>query len=143
MNITFRLVRLLLLPFPVATLLGSLILVITDHVMRPDRSGIVNSMDAGYVVGNIVIFTLVASLPVFVGLPSLLLLYFRKSKQRTYLITGVLMAIALSFGASRVLVAPQFGETMSWMYPRVLAFLGAPVIFGYWLAFRLRVNPAR
>ncbi|MFO1484151.1 MAG: hypothetical protein U1F71_12405 [Verrucomicrobiaceae bacterium] len=140
MNITFRLVRLLLLPFPVATLLGSLALVIVDHAMRPDRSGIDDSMDAGFMVGSIMIFTLVASLQVFLGLPSLLLLDFRKSKERTYLVTGVLIAIALSFGTSRVLVAPQLGETMGWMYPRVFAFWGVPVVLGYWVAFRMRPN---
>ncbi len=136
-------VRLLLLPFPAAILLGSTALVITDHIMRPDRAGIDDSIDAGSFVGFIVISILVGSLQLFLGAPSLLVLDAKKRGKRGYLVTGALMAVALSFVLSKVLVVPKFGETMGWMYPRVFAFLGIPVILGYWLAFRLRVNPAQ
>jgi hypothetical protein len=70
----FRLVRLLLLPFPLAALLGSTALVITDHIMRPNRTGIDDSIDSGSLVGLIVISSLVGSLQLFLGVPSLLIL---------------------------------------------------------------------
>ena len=131
------------MPFPAACLVGSLALVITDHVMRPDRSRIDDSIDAGSLVGLIVISGLVGSLQLFLGVPSLLILDAKKRGKVGYLITGTLVAAVLSFGTSQTLVAPQFGETMSWMYPRVFVFWGVPVILGYWLAFRLRIVPAR
>jgi hypothetical protein len=123
-------------------LVGSLALVFTDYFTRPERSRIDDSIDAGTLVGLIVISGLVGSLQLFLGVPSLLILEARKSGKGGYLITGVLVAVILSFGISQTLMAPQFGETMSWLYPRVFAFWGVPVILGYWLAFRLRAMAA-
>ena len=135
-----QLVRLLVLPFPVAVLLGSTALVITDHIMRPDRTGIDDSIDAGSFVGFIVISTIVVLLQVLLGVPSLLFLDARKSRKGGYLVTAILIAIVLAFAISKVLLAPQFGETMGWMYPRVFAFLGVPLVFCYWLALRVRTT---
>ncbi len=135
-----QLVRLLVLPFPVAVLLGSTALVITDHIMRPDRTGIDDSIDAGSFVGFIVISTIVVLLQVLLGVPSLLILDARKSRKGGYLVTAILIAIVLAFAISKVLLAPQFGETMGWMYPRVFAFLGVPLVFCYWLALRVRTT---
>lgn len=133
-----QLLRLLLLPFPMAVLLGSTALVITDQIMRPDRTGIDDSVDAGSLVGLIVIFSLVGSLQLFLGVPSLLILDAKKSRRRGYMITALLVAITLSFSMSKVLIAPQLGETMRWVYPWVFAFWGVPIMLSYWLAFSTR-----
>jgi hypothetical protein len=54
------------------------------------------------------------------------------------MITALLVAITLCFSMSKVLIAPQLGETMAWMYPCVFAFWGVPILLSYWLAFRTR-----
>jgi hypothetical protein len=132
-----RATRLALLPFPAAYFLGTSVLVIADHVMQPDRNR-VESGDAGEFIGGILLLLVVAKFQVFLGVPSLLILDAKACGLRGYTITALVIAIVGSFAFSMMLRSPELGETLGWMFPRVFAVLGVPVVLSYLLAFGLR-----
>ncbi len=137
MRLVIRAIRLLLLPFPAAYFLGTSVLVIADHVMRPDRNQ-VESGDAGESIGGILLLLVVAKFQIFLGAPSLLILDAKACRLRGYSITAFVIAIVISLAFSMMLRSPELGETLGWMFPRVFAILGVPVVLSYLLAFGLR-----
>lgn len=132
-----RATRLLLLPFPAAYFLGASVLVIAEHVMRPDRNRF-ESGDAGEYIGGILLLLVVAKFQIFLGAPSLLILDAKACRLRGYTITALVIAIVGSFAFSMMLRSPDLGETLGWMFPRVFAVLGVPLVLSYMVAFGLR-----
>lgn len=112
-------------------------MVIADHVMRPDRNR-VESGDAGEYIGGILLLLVVAKFQIFLGVPSLLILDAKACRLRGYTITAFVIATVISLAFSMMLRAPELGETLGWMFPRVFAILGVPVVLSYLLAFSLR-----
>ena len=132
-----RAARLLLLPFPAAYFLGSFALEIADHLLRPDCNRIV-SEEPGELIGGILLLVVVAKFQILLGIPSLLILDAKACRLRGYTVTALAIAIIGSFAFSLMLSAPELGETLGWMFPRVFVVLGFPVVLSYLLAFGLR-----
>ena len=132
-----RVLRLTLLPFPTAVALSFATLAAADHLMRRDRSGI-ESGGPAEAVGTIAVVFLTMLLQAFWGIPSLLVLDRSRSGFRRYAAAGVGSSLALSFTFAALLRAPQFGETLLWMFTRALLFFGLPLLFSYILAGIIR-----
>ena len=132
-----RATRLVLLPFPVAYFLGSFALEIADHLLRPDRNGIVSD-EPGEFIGGILLLVVVAKFQILLGIPSLLILDAKACRLRGYSITAFAIAVVISLALSTMLRSDELGETLGWMFPRVFAFLGVPVVLSYLGAFGLR-----
>lgn len=130
-------VRLMLLPFPLAIFLIMSAMHITELLLRPDHSNI-ESDDADIVIGRFVGFLLVAFLQLLVGIPSLLVLDTTRSGVRGYLVTAAVIALLLSLSWAAFLQAQTSSETLGWLFPRVLFFIGPPLVLSYLLAFSLR-----
>lgn len=107
--------------------------------MRPDRNR-VESGDAGECIGGILLLLVVAKFQIFLGAPSLLILDAKACGLRGYSITAFVTAIVVSFAFSMMLRSTELGETLGWMFPRVFAILGVPLVLSYLLAFGLRRN---
>lgn len=105
--------------------------------MRPDRNR-VELGDAGEYIGGILLLLVVAKFQIFLGAPSLLILDAKACRLRGYSITAFVIAIVISLAFSMMLRSPELGETLGWMFPRVFAILGLPVVLSYLLAFGLR-----
>ena len=105
--------------------------------MRSDRNGF-ESGDAGEHIGGILLLLVVAKFQIFLGAPSLLVLDAKACRLRGYSITALVIATVISLAFSMMLRAPELGETLGWMFPRVFAILGIPVVLSYLLAFSLR-----
>ena len=129
--------RVILLPFPVAVFLAMAALEIADHLLRPDRSNI-TSGDPGETIGGYLLIGLTVFLQLAAGMPSLLMLDSKGSGLRGYLTVATAIALSLSLLFAEMLHAPQVGETLGWMFFRVLLFLGVPLVLSYLLALYLR-----
>jgi hypothetical protein len=137
-----RVLRLALLPVPVAVALSFAAIVAVDHIVRPDRSGIESGGPAEFAgSGVIVAFTIV--LQALWGLPSLLALDRWRAGFATYVAAGAASAILLSLAFAALLRAPQFGESLLWMFRRALFFFGFPLLLSYLLALIIRSDATR
>ena len=137
LRFAIEIIRLVLLPFPLSLFLSMSALQISDHLLRPDRSNIVPG-EAGEYIGGVLLIVSAVALQVVVGMPSLLALDYARSGARGYLATATTSALILSLLLATMLQAPQFGETLRWMFSRILLFLGIPLVLSYLLAFYLR-----
>lgn len=130
-------IRFVVFPFPFAVALFLSLLVIADHLFRPDRSRI----EAGgpeEAPGTVAIVLLVLLFQVVWGIPSLLWLKAERAGFRGHAIVGALSSLLLCVGSALMLQAPQFGETFSWMLLHALLFFGIPLFLSYLLAHSLR-----
>ena len=137
-----RPMRLLLFPFPWAVALGSALLVIVDHVIRPDRSRIEDGGLAG-TPGTCVIAVIALLLQLVWGVPTLLWLENVRCRVGGYAVVGIVSGVGLSLGLALILQAPQFGETFWRIIPFVLLFIGAPLVLSYLFAYSLQPDKRR
>jgi hypothetical protein len=137
-----RVLRLTLLPFPTAVALSFATLVAVDHILRPDRRGIEAGGPAEF-VGTIVVLFLTMLLQALWGVPSLLVLDRWRSGFSSYAAAGVASSVTLSFAFAALLRAPQFGETLLWMFAHALLFFGLPLLLSYILAGIIRPYATR
>ncbi len=137
-----QIVRLMLLPFPAAVILSFYSLVVADHVLRPDRSGLEHG-GPGEFAGGIAVLFLTVILQALWGAPSLLALDSWRTGLRGYLAAGVASSVGLSLAVATLIRAPQFGETLAWMFSRVLLFFGIPLLLSYVAALFLRTHATR
>ena len=128
-----RRLRYVLLPFPVAIALSFAVLVATDYIMRPDRSGIEFGGPTVF-IGSVAILVLTIVLQALWGIPSLLLLDSWRRGFSSYAVTGVASSALLSLGFAAILRSPQFGETLQWMFWHVMLFFGISLSLSYMLA---------
>ncbi len=132
-----RATRLLLLPIPAAYFLGSFALEIADHFLRPNRNRIASG-EPGEIIGGILLLLVVAKFQIFLGIPSLLILDAKACRLRGYTVTAFVVAVVISLAFSMMLRSDELGETLGWLFPRVFAMLGVPIVLSYLLALSLR-----
>jgi hypothetical protein len=139
MNLCFIFgLRFILLPFPLTLLLSAALLSGVDHLAHPDRSHIVHD-GPGEAIGGLAIFIAMIGTQILMGIPSLIVLDSIQGRWKAYAITGSTMAVLLSFMMGAVLHAPQFGETLAWMFSMVFLFFGIPLIVSYLAAFAIKL----
>jgi hypothetical protein len=117
-------------------------LVAADHFMRPNRGGI-ESGGPAEAVGTVAVVFLTMLLQGLWGVPSLLALDRLRSGFSRYAAAGVASSVTLSFAFAALLRAPQFGETLLWMFTRALLFFGLPLLLSYILAGIIRPYATR